>query len=309
MRLPVTANFYRRRALQPRACAHDFAGRIAMVRQSSICNERAMPDTYTYGTHAHEMRSPDGRSIDELFSAATDWSRDDGFGDWTAVEALQRIGSADVCDRALALTRSYDPRVRARGVDILAQLGVPDRTFPEECVAAAVRLANHDSDPHVVCAAALALGHLRQTKAMPTLVQLAAHPDPDVRYAVAQSLGGASDPTALAALIHLTRDKVADVRDWATFGLGHIGKVDTPEVRQALVERLVDVDRSTRTEAICGLACWHDPRAIAPLIDALAAYPADSALIAAAMNFLDLADEDELPTSAQLVAALREVDA
>jgi HEAT repeat protein len=267
-----------------------------------------MPDTYSYDAHAHQVHSPGGRSIDELFSAATDWSRDDGFGDWTAVEALQRIGSAEVRDRALALTRSYDPRVRARGVDILAQLGVPDRTYPEECVAAAVRLANHDNDPHVVCAAALALGHLRQTKAMPTLVQLAAHPDPDVRYAVAQSLGGATDPTALAALIHLTRDKVADVRDWATFGLGHIGKVDTPEIREALFERLADVDRSTRTEAICGLACWHDRRAIAPLIEALAKYPSDSALIAAALSFLDLADDDELPTNAQLIAGLREVD-
>ncbi len=55
----------------------------------------------------------------------------------------------------------------------------------------------------------------------------------------------------------LTSDEDADVRDWATFGLGTQINVDGTEVRQCLLARLDDPDEDTRSEAIAGLARRH----------------------------------------------------
>jgi HEAT repeat protein len=210
------------------------------------------------------------RSVAELFAAATNWTCEEcgagceeecgencehGCGDWTAVSALQWLGSREVLDEALKLTTSDDPRVRARAADILGQLGVPERTFPEECLRATINLLSNDTDPRVLEAAAVALGHLpKEPRGTSALVKLVAHDDPEVRFGVAFALGGRTDPEAVAALIRLTDDEENEVRYWATFGLGRIGESDTPEIREAFQQRLDDVDEDTRIEAICGLA-------------------------------------------------------
>src|SRR5215207_7796653 len=77
------------------------------------------------------MLTQDTRPIAELISAATDLSDSDGFGDGTAVCALQDLGTREVLEQALVLVTSDDFRVRARGIDILGQLGIPKRTFPK----------------------------------------------------------------------------------------------------------------------------------------------------------------------------------
>ena len=48
--------------------------------------------------------------------------------------ALQWRGSHEVLDRAAQLCRSFCVMERRTGADILGQLGVPDRTFPERCL-------------------------------------------------------------------------------------------------------------------------------------------------------------------------------
>jgi HEAT repeat protein len=111
-----------------------------------------------------EAPKQDSRSISELFAAATDWTQDDGHGDWTAVSALQTLGTREVLDRALRLIASDGPRLRGRALDILGQLGVPTRTFPDECLSAAVERLNNDPDPSVLRNAAIALGHLKDPR-------------------------------------------------------------------------------------------------------------------------------------------------
>jgi HEAT repeat protein/PBS lyase HEAT-like repeat-containing protein len=221
----------------------------------------------------------DLRSVSELFSAATDWRQEEGWGDWSAVTTLHCCGTHEVLERALALAVSNDPRCRARAADILGQLGIPDRTFPDECFDAVVGLLEHDPDPCVLKSAAVALGHLKDPRGTNSLVRRAQHEVTDIRYAVAYSLGGWDDPRAIAALIRLTSDKAAMVRDWATFGLGEIGKVDTPEVREALCRRLDDTDEETRFEALRGLARCGDLRVVEPLIAAIEAAPDDLTLV------------------------------
>lgn len=129
------------------------------------------------------MAEQEVRSVAELVAAATDWSCEEcgagcddecgevcehGCGDATAVVSSHWLGSREVLEEALKLTTSNDPRVRARAADILGQLGVPERSFPEECLRATIDLLSNDTDPRVLQAAAVAIGHLpRQSVGMP----------------------------------------------------------------------------------------------------------------------------------------------
>ena len=103
--------------------------------------------------------------------------------------------------------------------------------------------------------------------ALPAVLALVGHHDPGVRRAVAQALprlsGAPRPPAVVSALVTLSADPVAEVRDWACYGLGtRLSEVDTPALRDALADRLDDPDPHTRCEALLGLARRHDPRAV-----------------------------------------------
>jgi HEAT repeat protein len=50
----------------------------------------------------------------------------------------------------------------------------------------------------------------------------------------------------------------ADVRDWATFGVGVLGDQDSIELRESLRRRLNDSNTDAREEAVVGLAKRND---------------------------------------------------
>jgi hypothetical protein len=107
------------------------------------------------GKYAFGMTSPadDPRSVPELFDAALQADKDAA---WDAVAALHWRGSNEVLDRALAFACSCDPAERGRAADILGQIGIPDRTFPDQCFLAVLRLLA-DDDQQVVFDAIFAL--------------------------------------------------------------------------------------------------------------------------------------------------------
>ncbi len=111
-----------------------------------------------------------------------------------------------------------------------------------------------------------ALGALGVGAAAEVVRTHAGSPDAGVRLAVAANLPFLCDgePSAAIAdtLIALSRDSDDAVRNWATFGLGAQTDLDTAEVRAALAARLDDHHRDTRDEALVGLACRNDPRAV-----------------------------------------------
>jgi len=106
-------------------------------------------------------------------------------------------------------------------------------------------------------------------------------------------------------LTRLTNDPEALVRDWATFGLGVQGTVDTPEIRQSLHQRLDDDDEQTRHEAICSLARCGDLRAAQPIIDGLTKAPDDFSLFPPARALLHIAEDSEGITAVALITRLR----
>lgn len=196
---------------------------------------------------------------------------EDDEGVWEAVGSLQRRGTREVLEAAARLLESPLPRARRQGADILGQLGIPERTFPEECVRLLLELLRRESEPSVLHAVAVALGHLQATRAVPELVKLKGHPSEEVRSGVVHGLAGQSLPEAVSALIELSEDPGEDVRNWATFELGSLTEVDTPQLREALLRRLTDANEEVRGEALVGLAQRKDPRVVEPLMAALRA--------------------------------------
>ena len=62
------------------------------------------------------------QALDELFALTLRGDRDDESA-WEAVSALRRIGTREVFEQAAAWCKSENPIKRARGANILAQLG------------------------------------------------------------------------------------------------------------------------------------------------------------------------------------------
>jgi HEAT repeat protein len=85
--------------------------------------------------------------------------------------------------------------------------------------------------------------------------------------------------------MELTADSSADVRDWAVFGLGVQGDVDSPEIRDVLVRCLGDSDENVREEAAVGLGKRRDPRVL-PALQKMLEDPDFSQRVAEAAAYL-----------------------
>jgi HEAT repeat protein len=210
----------------------------------------------------------DTHSPEELIEEALRVGDPDDHAYWEPVTVLWHRGSADVLEAARKLCRSGDPKERELGANILGQLGSKSDALHEERLQALLSLLDGETEPQVLAATCIALGHLYDVKAHKSLVRFKDHPDEDVRYGVVVGLTGDLGEKARAALIELSGDVDSDVRDWATFRLG-MNENATPDVLDALAARLLDEDDDTRAEAIVGLARNKDQRAIEPLIEDL----------------------------------------
>lgn len=184
------------------------------------------------------------------------------YGDEKADASLATVhyrGNREELEIGLEYSRSQDPKDRAVGADVLAQLGWSDRAFLDETVTELIRLLA-DEAPNVIASAAVGLGHRGDMCAVPHFVALVDHADSQVRFGVAFGLLGHDSAAAIACLIRLTSDMDRKVRSWAVFGLGSQTDADTPELREALFNALDDDDLEVRGEALVGLACRSDPR-------------------------------------------------
>ncbi len=198
---------------------------------------------------------------------------------WAAVDALRSDGSRKIFEHAAAWCVSEDPLKRARGAAILCQLrrarapgvewnpGNTEWMFRDESYLLVTKMLENEQDPMVLDSAISALGHLYEAEAAPLILRYQDHPDRDVRFAVAFALGCfPNDPQSVRGLLKLTSDADEDVRDWAVFGLGVQGDVDSPEIREALLRCLDDANENAREEAALGLGKRHDQRLVPKLL-------------------------------------------
>ena len=231
---------------------------------------------------------------------------------WDAVRELRQIGTREVFECAALWCKSPDPIHRARGADILAQLGKtidhPDHGFPDEAFATIAKALEHETHPQPLSSYLFALGHIDNPAAIPLLVDFTDHDDCEIRYAVACALGSfANNPISITALLKLTSDTDDDVRDWATFGLGVLGDADTTEIRQALTERLNDNFEDVRIEAVAGLGKRKDPRIIPILINLFEEPSIAMGYVEAAYELLGMEDEPTDWKGSDYIKALKAI--
>jgi HEAT repeat protein len=190
---------------------------------------------------------------------------------WDAVSKIRNNGSREVFSIAAEWLEDNSALRRARAAAILSQLRLPSEVptekpewlFRDEAYPLIVEMLKRENDPMVLDSGIAALGHLYNPAAIPIIVLYAAHSDENVRFSVACALGNfPNNPEAVSNLLILTHDDDSDVRDWAVFGLGVQGDADSPEIRDALVERIADGDEDVREEALVGLSKRRDIRAL-----------------------------------------------
>ena len=248
-------------------------------------------------------------SIDDLFARTLAGDYDDD-APWEAVDALRRIGSREVFDRATEWCASTNPLARARGCDVLAQLGCtvehPAKMFADESFSLVSRMVGQETELRPLRSAIYALGHLDRSAAVPLILSFRSHSDAGVRYAAAFALGCYPDDAgSVQGLLALMEDADANVRDWATFGLGVQGNADSPEIREALLRRLSDEDDETREEAMAGLAKRRDISIIPAVIAELDEPPANLPVLDAAASLLDIEEDLDDWDEGKYAAALR----
>jgi HEAT repeat protein len=238
----------------------------------------------------------DSRSTAELIQlalAAPEEDEDYSNERWHFVGLLQRRGDREVLDRVLELTQSASIEARSLGIDILGQLGIPERTFPDECITRLLELLEREIDPLILRDICIALGHLNDPRSIEPQLKFCFHPDWEVRYGVVSGLSGREDDRAIAGLIKLSTDVCSHVRDWATFGLGTLIEVDTPAIREALYQRFLledsqdDETAEIYEEALMGLANRKDDRILPRLIAELMSDDVGTLAIQAAESMAD----------------------
>jgi hypothetical protein len=219
------------------------------------------------------MWADDPRTTEELFQASLQGEYENQAA-WDAVAALRLRGTEEVFHLAIKYVESVEPRERARGLDVLAQLGAKRPRSERPHVDASVSIAIEqlrDTDPLVIHSAAWVLAHLKSESSVSALIAMRNNPDADVRWAVANGLNGSDRPDAIATIIELMDDSDDNVRDWATFALGTQCSANSPEILDALRKRLNDSYEMARNEAVWGLAQHKDPLGIKMLIERLEA--------------------------------------
>lgn len=178
-----------------------------------------------------------------------------------ALQVIHFRAGREEFDAGAQLARSDCHHERMAGADILGQLGWAKFTFLEESVEILIGLLGDPCDD-VIESAAIALGHRNHRRAISPLIALSKHPSDYVRWGVVHGLSRHDDMRAVCGLIELSHDPDVDVRDWATFGIAQMTSLDTPEIREALLERTEDDDPEVRGEALMGLAQRQDARVL-----------------------------------------------
>jgi HEAT repeat protein len=212
----------------------------------------------------------DPRSTNEIIRLASCEEDEDSY--WDLVAILRARGGDEEFIAASKLCKSQNQKERSLGVDILAQLGIPEMTFPQQCGDILLKLLSSEENSNVLASIGFAFGHLKDSRSVIPLFKLKNHPDAGVRHGVAFGLICSEDELAIQALIDLSSDEDEDVRNWATFGLGSQIETDTPAIRDALFTRVIsetgkdDSIAEIRGEALLGLAIRKDERVINPLI-------------------------------------------
>ena len=217
------------------------------------------------------MRPPDETlSTAALVALArAEATHDEGDPDeyWDLVAELHDRDPLEVWALLAPLAGDADPRVQQLVPHVLRHLGHEAQPLAVQTLQVFAQMLAAAPHPDVLAAIGTACIDFYDAQVVTLLAPHAAHPSEDVREAVGEALRRYQQPEALAALMHLSRDPVAGIREWATYCLGsQLPLVDGADIREALAARLTDAHPETRAEAVVGLGLRGDARALGPLL-------------------------------------------
>lgn len=193
----------------------------------------------------------DDKLISRLINNKTDNSR------WDNINALRKRPSEELFTKCRELTRSNNPKIRVVGIDVLAQLGLPPRPFLKETLKIYFDLLNLETDPDVLMSLLYSIGHNNDkldAQQIDKICSFIKNDHKQVKEGLVFALLGVDTLTAIETLIKLSSDKLNNVRNWATFGLGTQIERNNKSIREALWGRVNDKHQETKFEAIVGLA-------------------------------------------------------
>jgi hypothetical protein len=206
-----------------------------------------------------------------------------------ALLAARDLNEDALATRGLAMLTAVDVAERAVGCDAVGLIAEVREDWRDAVVTSVLELADRDDNVDVLWSVVGALGRCADARAVPLLCQLAGHTDPDIRFGVAHALPFVmdDDPSgrAVDTLLALAGDAQDDIREWALFGIGSLGHIDSAAIRQALRLGLDDPCEDVRVEATHGLARRRD-MTVVPLVAALLAEDEPRSLTFTAAEFL-----------------------
>ena len=108
-----------------------------------------------------------------------------------------------------------------------------------------------------------AIGHNNEKLGKAQVDKLCSFADTEnnfVKEGLVSALLGVDNSKAIRTLITLSSDKLNNIRNWATFGIGTQTERNSKKIRDALWDRVIDKHQETKLEAILGLAKRKDKR-------------------------------------------------
>ena len=206
---------------------------------------------------------------------------------WKAAEALSKIGAPSV-EALIGALRHPDDDVRWKASIALGEIGDP------RAIGSLISLLC-DEDRFVKSHAALALGTIGEPAVNP-LIRALHEGDGNLRWGAAIALGKIRDPRAIEPLIHALADKYENVRAESATSLAAMGK----PALEPLLRFLTLSDGPARLEVVTALGELHDTDAIQPLIQFLENADEDERKAIA-----DALDAILIPTVEPLIRKLR----
>lgn len=176
---------------------------------------------------------------------------------WRLVSELRKRPNQDVFNQAFNLANSNQDKQVKIGLDVLQQLGFNPRFNQSKTLDLHFKLLNTSQSIKVLKSILYGIGHNNQelnSEQVNQLIPFRKSKSIQVRQALVSALSGVEEEVAIQTLIELTEDKVASIRNWATFAIGSLISIESPSIKQALWKRVNDEDYDTKWEAIMGLA-------------------------------------------------------
>jgi HEAT repeat protein len=181
-------------------------------------------------------------------------------GDRPTLDATLPLARGDVFERsfAAAVLGPFAPRLH---FNPLGAIDPPKRFASHEIISVLLEMLEVESDEGVLAALVASLGeHQEQDERIPAaLGRFVGHPNSDIRWSIAVGLGSYESTEATEVLNLLSKDRDANVRDWATFGLVRQKGIDSPEAFRTLFARLEDLQAELRAQTIDGLGLRDNP--------------------------------------------------